>query len=45
MSGSTGENLLKLLEMRFDSIIYRMKLAPTITSARQLITHGHFLIN
>lgn len=31
--------------MRFDSIIYRLKLAPTINSARQLITHGHFLIN
>ena len=45
MPGSTGENLLKLLEMRFDSIVYRLKLAPTITSARQLITHGHFLIN
>ena len=45
MPGSTGENLLKLLEMRFDSIVYRLKLAPTITSARQLINHGHFLIN
>ena len=45
MPGSTGETLLKLLEMRFDNIIYRMGLAPTINSAKQLITHGHFLIN
>lgn len=44
-SGSTGENLLKLLEMRFDTIVYRLKLAPTITAARQLINHGHFLVN
>ena len=44
-SGSTGENLIKLLECRFDNIIFRLKLAPTINAARQLITHGHFQIN
>lgn len=44
-SGSTGENLIKLLESRFDNIIFRLKLAPTINAARQLITHGHFQIN
>ncbi len=44
-SGSTGENLIKLLESRFDNIIFRLKLAPTINAARQLITHGHFEIN
>ena len=43
--GSTGEILLKLLEMRFDNIIFRLKLAPTINAAKQLIIHGHFLIN
>ena len=43
--GSTGEILLKLLEMRFDNIIFRLKLAPTMNAAKQLITHGHFLIN
>ena len=45
ISGSTGERLLKLLEMRFDNTIYRLKLAPTINAAKQLITHGHFLVN
>lgn len=44
-SGSTGENLIKLLESRFDNTIFRLKLAPTINTARQLITHGHFEIN
>ena len=44
-SGSTGENLIKLLESRFDNIVFRLKLAPTINAARQLITHGHFEIN
>ena len=44
-SGSTGENLIKLLESRFDNIVFRLKLAPTINAARQLITHGHFQIN
>ena len=43
--GSTGENLIKLLESRFDNIVFRLKLAPTINAARQLITHGHFQIN
>nr|YP_010261181.1 ribosomal protein S4 [Cephaleuros karstenii]UIB39122.1 ribosomal protein S4 [Cephaleuros karstenii] len=44
-SGSTGENLIKFLESRFDNIVFRLKLAPTINAARQLITHGHFEIN
>ena len=43
--GSTGDELIKLLERRFDSIIFRLYLAPTINMARQLISHGHFLIN
>lgn len=45
MKGSTGEVLLQLLEMRFDNIVFRLGLAPTIASARQLISHGHFLVN
>ena len=45
LKGATGLNLLKLLEMRLDNIVYRLGLAPTITSARQYITHGHVLIN
>lgn len=43
--GSTGEILLQFLEMRLDNIIFRLGFAPTISAARQLITHGHFLIN
>lgn len=43
--GSTGEILLQFLEMRFDNIIFRLGFAPTIAAARQLISHGHFLIN
>nr|ARR28401.1 ribosomal protein S4 [Caulerpa okamurae] len=42
---STGEMLLKLLEMRLDNIIFRYGYAPTIPAARQLITHGHILLN
>nr|UIB38876.1 ribosomal protein S4 [Trentepohlia sp. YN1317] len=50
MNRSTGVllfnlHLIKLLESRFDNIIFRLKLAPTINAARQLITHGHFQIN
>nr|AYD72518.1 30S ribosomal protein S4 [Dasycladus sp. HV04045] len=45
IKGSTGEILLQLLEMRLDNIIYRFGLAPTIVAARQLVSHGHILIN
>jgi small subunit ribosomal protein S4 len=43
--GSTGELLLQLLEMRLDSIVFRLGMAPTIVAARQLIRHGHLLVN
>jgi len=43
--GITAENLLVLLESRFDNIIYRMCLAPTRDAAKQLITHGHLKVN
>jgi small subunit ribosomal protein S4 len=43
--GDTGENLIELLERRLDTVIYRMKLAPTPFAARQLINHGHVLVN
>ena len=43
--GSTGENLLQLLEMRLDTIVFRLGFAPTIAAARQLISHGHVVIN
>ena len=45
MKGKTGDNLVKLLELRLDNVIYRMGFAPTRRSARQLVTHGHFQIN
>ncbi len=43
--GITGENLLVLLECRFDNIIYRLGFAPSRKSARQLVLHRHFTIN
>jgi len=45
MSGETGTNLLQLLESRLDNIVYRISFAPTRPAARQLVNHGHFLIN
>jgi len=44
-TGRTGETLVKLLERRFDNVVYRMGFAPSRKAARQLITHGHFQIN
>jgi len=44
-SGRTGENLVKLLERRLDNVIYRMGFAPSRKSGRQLIVHGHFMVN
>ncbi|MFY2791183.1 30S ribosomal protein S4 [Rhodococcus sp. KRD162] len=43
--GKTGENLLTILESRLDNVIYRAGLARTRRQARQLVTHGHFLVN
>lgn len=43
--GGAGENLLSLLERRLDNVIYRLKLATTRTQARQIIVHGHVLVN
>jgi small subunit ribosomal protein S4 len=43
--GDTGYNLLQILERRFDNVVYRMGYAPNRATARQLVTHGHFLIN
>ena len=45
LKGSTGEILLQLLEMRLDNIVFRLGMAPTIIAARQLISHGHILVN
>jgi small subunit ribosomal protein S4 len=43
--GITGDNLLILLERRFDNIVYRLGFAASRKEARQLITHGHFTVN
>lgn len=45
MQGITGENLLLLLELRFDNVVYRMGFAKTRNEAKQLVSHGHFTIN
>lgn len=45
MPGRTGENLLKVLESRLDNVVCRAGLASSRAEARQLIVHGHFLVN
>jgi small subunit ribosomal protein S4 len=45
MGGVTGSNLLMLLESRLDCVIYRMGWANSIAGARQLVNHGHVLVN
>ena len=44
-SGKTGDNLLTLLELRFDNVVYRLGYANSRAEARQLVVHGHFTIN
>src|SRR5690606_4361342 len=43
--GVTGENLLKFLEARLDNVVYRLGFARTRRQARQLVNHGHVLVN
>lgn len=45
MKGITGENLLKLLEMRLDNVVFKLGYGSSRVEARQLVTHGHFLVN
>ena len=45
MKGITGENLLKLLEMRLDNVVFKLGYGASRNEARQLVTHGHFLVN
>lgn len=45
VKGKTGEALLQLLETRLDNVVYRAGLARTRRMARQLVSHGHFLVN
>lgn len=43
--GDTGEQLIGLLERRLDAVVYRLKFAITVFAARQLVNHGHVLVN
>ena len=43
--GMTGENLLRMLELRLDNVVYRMGFASSRAQARQLVAHGHFAVN
>jgi small subunit ribosomal protein S4 len=43
--GVTGENLLRMLELRLDNAVFRMGFATSRAAARQLVTHGHFAVN
>ena len=45
LSGATGSNLLQLLEMRLENVVFRLGFANSIPSARQFVNHGHVLVN
>ncbi len=45
MSGITGDNLIALLESRLDNVVYRMRFATSRAQARQIVSHGHILVN
>ena len=45
LPGETGTNMLQLLESRLDNVVYRLGFAPSRPSARQLVSHKHFLVN
>jgi|LQAB01.1.fsa_nt_gi small subunit ribosomal protein S4 len=45
MKGSAGDNLLKLLELRLDNVVYRLGLASSKGMARQMVNHGNILVN
>ena len=45
MPGVTGENLLSLLECRLDNVVFRLGLASTRRESRQMVNHGHILVN
>lgn len=45
LDGNTGENLIRLIERRLDNVVYRMGFATTRRASRQLVTHGHILVD
>jgi small subunit ribosomal protein S4 len=44
-TGNTADLFVQMLERRLDNMVYRLKLAPTIFAAQQLVSHGHILVN
>ncbi|MFA7275745.1 MAG: 30S ribosomal protein S4 [Pseudobdellovibrionaceae bacterium] len=45
LTGDSSQHLIGLLERRLDAVVYRAKFAPTVFATRQLVSHGHFLVN
>jgi small subunit ribosomal protein S4 len=45
LTGATGENLVRLMELRLDSVVFRLGFADSRSQARQLVNHGHFIVN
>jgi len=45
IQGNSVQNFIQMLECRLDNIVYRLKLAPTIFAAQQLVSHGHILVD
>lgn len=45
LAGNTAQHFAEMLECRLDNIVYRLKLAPTIFAAHQLVSHGHILVD
>jgi small subunit ribosomal protein S4 len=45
LTGATGENLLRLMELRADNLVFRLGFADSRSGARQLVNHGHFTVN
>lgn len=45
LPGNTAQHLVQMLECRLDTVVYRLKLAPTIFAAHQLVSHGHILVD
>ncbi|MEM7778246.1 MAG: 30S ribosomal protein S4 [Pseudomonadota bacterium] len=45
LKGSTSEHLIGLLERRLDAVVYRAKFVPTMFASRQLVSHGHVMVN
>jgi small subunit ribosomal protein S4 len=43
--GDSSENIVEFLERRLDAVVYRMKFAPTVFASRQIVNHGHILVN